>query len=160
MKTKIQHFLKKYFSKPIPAGPLSAKLNNLNKDADEFFWLRADPVRLEPDHQHVFMRGHIDAPLEQKDLVSILSQLNDLLGEHHLELICLNTKEWLLKVPSSMAIPNLSNLSPEACLNQDISPLLPRGQTEAYWRRLFTECQMIMHPYTNNSLWFWGAGVS
>lgn len=161
MKSKMHAFFKSLFGSPIPAGPLSAKVNNLSQLSDGFFWLRADPVRLEADHQRVFMRGYIEEPLEQSDIDKILNQINALLKEHNSELIYLSPKEWLLKIhQSSIQMPSITNNSPDACLHQDIRDFLPTGEGQAYWRCFFTECQMIMQPYANNSLWFWGAGVS
>lgn len=161
IKTSFKNFFKYGFIRPIPAGPSSAKDYGLSHSKDGCYWLRADPVRLQADHQRVFMRGYAGVELEKKMIEPLLNKLNDLLHQDHLEIIYLTPTQWLLKCkPGSPIVANLTTHSSLDCLDQDISALLPAGENNAYWRRLFTECQMIMQEYANNSLWFWGAGVS
>lgn len=157
----LKNFLKDRFCRPVAAGPLSARQYGLSNSADGCYWLRADPVKLEADHQRVFMRGYTGLKLEKQNAEQLINQLNELLYQDYLELIYLTSTEWVLKCkPGSPTIPNMTTYSGVDCLNQDISTLLPIGENDAYWRRLFTECQMIMREHENNSLWFWGAGVS
>ncbi len=157
----LKNFLKHRFTTPIAAGPLKAKEYGLSHPTDGCYWLLADPVTLEPDHQRVFMRGYTALALDKQKDELLIKNLNELLHQDALELIYLTPMQWIVKCkPGSPIMPHITTYSSLECLNQDISTLLPTGKNNGYWRRLFTECQMIMQNYENNSLWFWGSGVS
>lgn len=143
MKSKISVFLNRF-------------LLGYSVPSDCHFWIRADPVYLEADHQRVFMRGSVGIPLEKEKQADLLNKLNSLFKEDNLEISCITSTEWILKGQlNSPKLANITSSSPSACLHQDIKAFLPWGDNQAYWRRLLTECQMIMQAYDNNSLWFW-----
>lgn len=142
MTPKIPFFFKRFFIS-----------NSEHSDED---WIRADPVHLEADHQRVFMRGCVGVPLSKERQTALLNRLNNFLKEDSLILIILSDTEWILKRhPGARRFAHVTYLSPADCLHQDITSFLPEGLEKAYWRRLFTECQMIMQDENNNSLWFW-----
>jgi len=160
----------RYYFQAMPAGPLSAKRYGLSHPDDGCYWVRADPVKLLADHQQVFMRGYSGVELQKDQVESIIAKLNNLLAQDELEIIYLTSTQWLLKCkPGSFVVSNINNInyknntvwySVTETLNKNINLFLPTGTNQSYWRRLFTECQMIMQDNENNSLWFWGGGVS
>lgn len=119
-------------------------------------WLRADPVELRADLAAVYLLGNKYLQLGSADLIGFKQLLDRLFSEDDLVLHTPHPKRWYLQLP---AAANIQTHSPDTVLGKDIYTYLPYGPDQTYWRRLFTEVQMVLHEKgTVNALWFWGGG--
>jgi len=129
-------------------------------------WLRADPVALVPNRDHLVMAGnahlHLSAEeaealrrhLAQWDLAPALAQPHPLRWY------------WPLEAAAEIQAPPWSEV-----LGRDVRPALPQGPGARIWRARLAELEMALHQSpvntarrergqpTVDSLWLWGAGA-
>ncbi|TVQ42003.1 MAG: hypothetical protein EA370_00755 [Wenzhouxiangella sp.] len=140
---------------PLAAAPLS-RLADHPLDADGI-WLRADPVRLQPDLNAVWLQA--EAGLSEaaiRDLVACFA-------DEGLTLDFPTPSRGYLRLES---IPECSFHPPWSLAGNSLDHVLPHGPDAGRWRRLLNDSQIILHQHTPEatgntagSLWFWGAGA-
>lgn len=137
-------------------------------DADEHWWLRADPVHL---HTQLQSTQVIDGRLLQisnEEAIDLVADFCTLLQSDGYRLEALQPSRWYLRSPTD---PGIQTTPLPALIGRDITSHLPRGPNKDHWRGLLTELQMLAHKsdvnsereWDNqlqiNSVWLWGAGT-
>lgn len=139
----------------LPVAAVSGLAEGL--DTKNGFWLRADPVELKSDLANVYLLGnqHLEISANLKN--ELRGLLNNFLQEDGIILHAPNPKRWYLQLPKPT---NIKTHNPENAVGKNIYSYLPYGsEDQVYWKKLFTEIQMLLHEKSVvNALWFWGAG--
>ena len=150
-----------------PWASLMAHEESLS-DAAKGYWLFASPVYLDTQRQGLILNEPTKiSPLEYQALSTTLCEH---FNEAHID--CHPTSQfgqgWLLRIPQPQQVHHF-NVS--QVVGNNIRHFLPKGPHSAYWHRLLTETQMILHDHTINlirekdghppinSVWFWGGGT-
>jgi hypothetical protein len=146
----------------LPIGALGA-LAHQYEQSQSAHWLRADPIYLQADHQHVYCQPPKQLP--DPMLQTLVAALNQFLAQDNCQIVMHNAQQWYLRTPHS---PQISCNALWECIGREIHDLLPSGPDAPIWHRLLTECQMLientrrgltdMPPLSINGLWFWGNG--
>lgn len=151
----------------IPAGALGALSHGLIQANDDTYWCRADPIECLVDHHSVYLLGNTHLQLTTDEEMACLSSLNQLLQQDGISIMTKHS-EWYIRIPAQVDLVMNDLLE---VLGKNMSPLLPSGPDQIYWRRLLTECQMLLQSSVVNeqrlaankplisSLWFWGLGA-
>lgn len=133
---------------------------------DNNWWIRADPVHLEPQRAGLVLDRLTD--LSQDEADRLTAELNEIL----------RTDGWLLKAPRPLRwylkpsnAPAISTTPLRRVTGLDIHPYLPQGPDRKTWHTRLNELQILLHTSavnaareahgkkTANSLWFWGGGL-
>lgn len=126
-------------------------------DDSEGFWMRADPLSLQPDLNAVWLQS--SAALSEKARDELVA--------------CFADEGLVLDFPSPErgyllldADPDCRFRPPWALAGSSLDQVLPEGQQADHWRRLLNESQVILHQHraagegrAAGSLWFWGPGA-
>lgn len=164
------HLLFNLFSIPIndelPIAALTGLADGLNTQQN--YWFRLDPVELRADYAGVYLIGNSNVEFATNvEITAIHKQLKTLLALDNLNFFAPQKKRWYLEVKQN---PEIHTSSLNAVIGKDISKFLPVGPKQAYWRKLLTEVQMLMHNFATNSgldgqktdvlngIWLWGEG--
>lgn len=136
-------------------------------EADEGWWLRADPVHLRPDLRGVFLVDARLLAIEAAEARALAAAFDQTFAADGLRLDPLRPDRWYLRLPAD---PGLLTYPLIDAIGRDINPLLPHGPARQRWHALLTEAQMLFHGHpvnqereqrgqpTINGLWFWGGG--
>jgi len=132
---------------------------------DREWWIRADPVYLEPGHDSLVM--HAGLGLTQNEAGQLVAELNEALAQDGWLLKAPRPERWYLKPPVAAAITT----TPLAVANgRNVYPLLPQGSDRKAWHVYLNEIQILLHTspvnvartargvLPVNSVWFWGGG--
>lgn len=166
---QLEPLLFKLFSLPyqeeLPVAALTGLADKLNTQQN--YWLRADPIELRADLAAVYCFAADPTQLEASLLEEVIKQLKVLVKLDGLTLHVPHPNRWYIEMDFD---PEIKTFSPAEVIGKNISPYLPTGKKAVYWRKLFTEIQMLIHGCQNtvvqqgqqresfNGLWFWGAG--
>ena len=136
-------------------------------DDIEGYWLRADPVCLQPNRDQVVMLGNSILNIRREEAAQIASEFNKLFAEDGLYLDAPTPDRWYLRCKTP---PKLFTSPLEVVLGENIASYLPKGEDGLYWHKLLGEAQMLLYgsqvnqqrresnEHEINSLWFWGGG--
>lgn len=132
---------------------------------DREWWIRADPVYLEPGHDSLVM--HAGLGLTPDEAERLVAELNESLAQDGWLLKAPRPERWYLKPPAAAAITT----TPLAAANgRNVHPLLPKGADHKAWHMRLNEIQILLHTspvnaareargvLPANSVWFWGGG--
>lgn len=140
--------------RPLPAAAIS-RLRDAPGEADNDIWMRADPVRLVPDLNAVWVQPGVQLAPEHP----ALPELNELFAEVGLEFDLPDPARGYLRLD---AVPDCVFQPPQALAGQSMDHALPEGPDARLWKRLLNDAQVILHQYRDQSevggLWFWGPG--
>ena len=128
---------------------------------------RADPMALVADRQtvHTLRGAALDLPLPDARLLA--QCLNETFAEDGLHIHVAAADRWYLSFDRPR---DLRTHPPDALRRSALREALPAGADGQWWRRLFTEMQMVLHGApTNarreadglprvNAVWLWGEG--
>lgn len=132
---------------------------------DRDWWLRADPVHLEPRHDGLILHPVVLAPDEA---ASLAAELSASLAADGWLLRAPRPQRWYLKPPA--ATPGLLTTPVADVVGRDIRRYLPAGPDHKAWHTRLNELQILLHTATANaereargdrpanSVWFWGGG--
>ncbi|MCG6934737.1 MAG: hypothetical protein LJE73_02430 [Proteobacteria bacterium] len=148
-----------------PVAALGARYDGL--EATTGWWLRADPVWLQPDRDQLVLGAAGALQLTGDAAQQLASSLNEHFAADGLRLFTPHPHRWYLHQATAARILTtpLDDL-----WGQNIHACLPSGKDAAEWRRLLNETQMLLHDHPVNrqreiegcapvsSLWFWGGG--
>ncbi len=138
----------------LPAAAIS-RLHDAPDEAGEGIWMRADPVRLVPDLNAVWIQPGAQLALDHP----ALPELSRLFAEDDLGFELAGPERGYLRL---QALPDCVFQPPRALAGQSLDHALPEGPDARFWRRLLSEAQVILHQYRDQSevggLWFWGPG--
>ena len=137
-------------------------------EADDGWWLRADPVHLRPDLHGVFLVDARILAIDAAEARALVEAFNQTFADDGLRLDALQPDRWYLRLPTD---PGLRTHPLEKAIGRDIKPLLPDGPAKRRWHALLTEAQMLLHAHPvnrarearnqppMNGLWLWGGGT-
>lgn len=153
--------------KPFAALSLLAeKVTDVELNAKSY-WLRADPVNLQPDRDTALMAGHEELALTQDEADKLVAQINAHFVDEPWQLYTFAPHRWYLRLdkPADLKTTPLAKV-----LGDDINPFSPTGDDADYWFKIINELQMLIHGsnvnferesrnmWTANSVWLWGGG--
>lgn len=125
----------------------------------------ADPIHLRADRDTAKLVPAAILSLTEAEVDALLLDINTFLAADNLQLWRSDTCHWFMQGQDGS---ELLSYPPEFLAQRNASAFLPEGQTSAYWKRLMTELQMLLHAHPVNaererrglmpvnSLWFWG----
>ena len=135
---------------------------------DNHYWLRADPVQMQPSHDQVVMVGNGQLNLTDSEKTELCHAFNALCCDDGLHLEAPVNQRWYLRVERP---PAITTTPLQRVVGENIYPYLPQGADGLYWNRLLSEVQMLFYGSSVNqqrrqqgqseinSLWFWGGGT-
>lgn len=136
--------------------------------ADPYWWLRADPVCVQPDRDRLVLVAHETLALTLDEAQRLAAELNAHFAADGWHVEALHPLRWYLRATPPA---QLVTQSPGPVLGEDIQHWLPVGPDAARWRGYLNEAQMLLHAspvnaareaagqLPVNSLWLWGGGV-
>ncbi len=151
---------------PLPHAALSALGLGLN--AEEGYWLHADPVSLQPSRGELILLDSSQFTLASDESDALLAALNTHFADDGLQFVAADATHWFLRLPSA---PSMHTTPLLQVLGRDIHPRLPQGEQAMHWHRLLNELQMLLYQHPVNdvrdrqgdplvhSVWPWGEGA-
>lgn len=158
------HLFKYSPATAIPIAAIEAKAADIVTQAP--YWLRVDPIQLQVEHKGVYLLGSLLADLKQNEHARLLTELNELLQLEGLHLYG-SSAQWYLALNSD---PEIATYPLPQLIGKELSLYLPYGPKAKYWRKLFTEMQMVVYGSQVNQqrqaqglpaiggVWLWGEG--
>ncbi|MCF6337494.1 MAG: hypothetical protein L3J84_06025 [Gammaproteobacteria bacterium] len=129
--------------------------------------LRADPVQLIPDRDHLVLMGPESLSLSQAEADLLVADLNAQFAQDGWHIEAATPTRWYLHQSDT---PRLRTYDLTQVRGRAIGEYLPGGADGKQWHRLMNEVQMVLHISAVNqrrqtagqppvsSLWFWGGG--
>lgn len=142
-------------SQQLPIAAITGLADELETSED--YWFRMDPVELQVDLAGIYLLGneYLTDTIEHTKLTTLLALDNIIFYSPH-------PKRWYLKLKND---PEIQTYLLSQVIGKEISPYLPYGKNQNYWRKLMTEIQILMHGLQfeqNHSIhkgvWLWGGG--
>lgn len=142
-----------------PVAPLRLSA----EEAGAAYWLCADPIHLQLDHDRLLFDPYPRAGLTMEQAQALIAALNPQLRPEGMELRLVTPDQWVLRLPNALqvAVP-----APAAAAGMPAMAALPQGTDARSVRRLSSEIQMLLHQAAGdapvgaiNSLWLWGGGT-
>lgn len=132
--------------------------------AGDAYWLCADPIYLQLDHDRLLFDPVPDADIDAVQAQGLIAALNPQLQGEGMELHAVTPARWVLRMPRALAV---SAPSPMQAAGMPAMDVLPQGPDAGMVRRLSSELQMLLHQAAAqdpragavNSLWLWGGGT-
>lgn len=134
---------------------------------DKGWWMRADPVYLQPDRDRLILADNEMLRLTQAEADALAAEIMQTFSADGWVLKAARPGRWYLKPPRAARI----RTTPLAQLvGRDIHPYLPQGKEGKHWHTVLNEVQILLHTAAvnaereargllpANSLWFWGSG--
>jgi hypothetical protein len=149
----------------LPAGALG--LLGEGGEPGAAHWLRADPVHLRPERDHLMLFDASALQIDAAEAASLVAECNRLLGHDGLELRTGASGCWYLRSEQPI---ELTTAPTRAVHGHNIDPHLPHGADARRWIGLLTELQMLLHSSSVNleresrgqppinGIWIWGTG--
>jgi len=132
------------------------------------WWLRADPVHLQPDVHGVLLVDARALAIEPVEAAALAAAFDQTFADDGLQFQVPCPERWYLRLPDD---PGLRTYTLDDAIGRDINPLLPYGPNLRRWHTLLTEAQMLFHAHPVNrarderrqpminGLWLWGGGT-
>ena len=161
--------LSEYQNKNKPYAALSLVAENKPEIelSSKSYWLRADPVNLQPDRDTALMAGHEELALTQEEANQLVMQINEHFIDEPWTLYSFAPHRWYLRLDKHA---DLTTTPLAKVLGGDINQFSPTGDDANYWFKTINELQMLIHGsnvnfdresrnmWTANSVWLWGGG--
>ena len=152
----------------LPVAPLTALADGLAQSAPGHVWLRADPVHLHIERDHIQMFDAHRFELAQHEADALAATLNGHFARDGLRIETPHPARWYVQVPAADAPASapLWDVSGRSMFEH-----LPGVSGAADWKARGNEAQMMLyeHPVNAareargavpvNGVWFWGAGT-
>ena len=136
-------------------------------DPDAAWWLRADPVCLQPQGAGLVLYDRPEPPLTHDQAQALADDILQVFAADGWHLDAPTPQRWYLRLATAPAIQT----SALACVaGRDIHSYLPTGKDAKAWHVILNEIQILLHTcdvnverealghLPINSLWFWGGG--
>ena len=145
--------------------PAAAVTYNQDFHESPLHCVRADPVSLRAGQDNAVLVPSSALELTAAETDALLDSLNQLVRQDGLQFIAGEQDRWYLTGHDGAT---LESLPPALVAGRNAGAFLPDGSDAAWWKRLQTECQMLLHNHeinaerlrrqrpSVNSLWFWG----
>lgn len=138
-----------YANQPASVAALVASLQGYPKGQ---CYCLASPIECYADHQTVYVVK--PATLTHSQEQAMVETLNQFLQQDGIRLDIVAEGLWLFTLNHHSKV---AFTAPNLLLGKSMALYLPTGSDSVYWRRLITECQMLLPQ--SMSVWFWGNGV-
>ncbi len=154
----------------VPVAALSrlaaGSATGLNKVDESSYYLRMDPVTLQPDMSRLLLMHSGFAGFPNDYQQTVLQIVREVMQAENLDLQTADDY-WTLRLPQH---PGVQFTSLDEALGADVFECLPEGKAGRYWKKLQNEIQMALHASPENeqrrergaavinSVWFWGGG--
>ena len=131
------------------------------------YWLRADPVNIQPDRDTAILSAYEELALTQEEANKLVEQINSHFIEEPWHLYAFAPHRWYLQLEKTAC---LKTYPVKKVLGEDVNQFMPAGKDENYWFNITNEIQMLLHgsnvnferesrnEWTANSIWLWGSG--
>lgn len=132
-------------------------------------WLRADPVYLRADRDHLrFYDAHVLA-LTLSEAATLAAEIEAIYVDLGWQFHVAAPDRWYLRIDAE---PDIRTYVPAEIIGRVVDPHLPQGADAKRWHTLLTEMQMVLHmsevnaereragKLPVNSVWFWGNGAA
>jgi hypothetical protein len=152
-----------------PVAPIMLQLDGADKGFDQNgYWLRADPVHLRIQHNHMLLADSQVFSISLKESIQFTDTLNQYYSKNGILFLPLHADRWYVRIPK---IPSLQTRLLSEMIGKNINNLLPLGEESSAWHNIFNETQMLLHQHplnqereehgelAINSIWFWGGGM-
>lgn len=151
---------------PIASILLQREENQI--EAGENYWLRADPVHLRIENNHILLGDNQILNISLKEAISFADSINEFFSDDGITLLPLHSDRWYVKCDET---PELRTFLLSQAVGKNINDLLPRGKEGVIWSNRINEIQMFLyeHPLNRaretrgelplNSIWIWGGGI-
>ncbi|HUO43602.1 MAG TPA: hypothetical protein VMT94_01670 [Burkholderiales bacterium] len=148
-----------------PVAPLLLRADGV--DPENHFWLRADPVHLQPGLNRLVLAAAID-DLGNEEAAALVNALNRHFAPDGVIFGIAPSGRWYLRTAGA---PDIATTPLAQVVGHDIDPHLPRGRDALTWHRIINEAQMVLHAQpvnaarearglpAINSIWPWGGGT-
>ncbi len=135
--------------------------------ATDSYWLRADPVNLQPDLDTALLSAHEELALTQDEANKLVEHINKHFMDEPWEMYAFAPHRWYLRLENAA---DLKTSPLDNVLGEDINQFMPTGDDANYWFKITNEIQMLLHGsnvnferesknmWTANSIWLWGGG--
>jgi len=139
-----------------------------NRVGDRDWWIRADPVCLQPHGDGLVLHAGLALDLAPADAEQLATAIREAYAADGWRLETPHPLRWYLQPPHPPTQLETSMLT--EVVGRNINRSLPKGRDASAWRTLLTEIQLLLHacPVNErrqrqglqpiNSLWFWGGG--
>lgn len=129
--------------------------------------LRADPVHLITNLDHLALSNPAELNLDQPEAEALVADITGRLAEDSWQLYALKPDAWYL---ISDEVINMDTSPVRDVIGKSIFNYLPKGPDALRWQKLQIEFQAVLHTsevnkqrekigkLPVNSLWFWGQG--
>jgi len=159
------------FRAEVPSGkdlPVAAVTRVLDVGIiDNAWWLRADPVHLQPRGDTLVMAASDSLNIRQAEADQLVREILGVFTEDGWVLKAPKPDRWYLQpVPT----PDVKTTHIDLVRGENIYPALPSGADGKKWHTILNELQILLHTSAVNiereargeppinSLWFWGGG--
>lgn len=148
-----------------PIAPTS--LFGTGRDPGPDFWLSADPVHLQVNRDQLTLLAPEALSISDVEAVSLCATLNRHFATQF-TFVAPQSHRWYLQTQEP---PRLRTSPLSQAVGREVDPLLPKGEDQLAWHRIFNEVQMVLHEHPINeeremrgalpinSLWFSGGGI-
>ena len=148
-----------------PVAAVTAAYDGL--DAQAGWWLRADPVYLQPDRSQAVMVASDALQLQADESAALIKTLNEHFAADGWCFHAPHPQRWYLRLDAADAIKTTPI---NEVMGQSVHPHLPHGDNQREWHSRLNELQMLLHNHVVNaqraeagmipvnSVWFWGEG--
>ena len=135
--------------------------------AADGYWLRADPVNLQPTTAQLTLSELPEHELTAAEAQALGTTLAAYFATDDHVLFTPHPQRWYLRTQNAL---DLETLPPAACAGTLHESALPSGRDSAQWKRVITEAQMLLHSHPvnaareaegkapANAIWPWGGG--
>lgn len=152
-----------------PIAPITLhaeSTNNISIDND--YWLRADPVHLRIEQNHVLLADSQAFNISIKESKLLADSLNQHFAKLGLEFSPLSHDRWYIRLTK---VANMKTCELSQVTGKNINYFLPSGTDSIFWNNISNEIQMLLHEHpinksrsardelTINSVWLWGGGI-
>lgn len=149
-----------------PVAAVTAAYDGL--DVSKGWWLRADPVYLQPDRNQAVLVASDALQLQADESVVLIETLNEHFLTDGWRFYAPQPQRWYLRLEKAEAI---STTPIHEVMGQSVHEHLPAGARQREWHTRLNELQMLLHNHAVNaqrvatgympvnSVWFWGEGA-
>ena len=151
-----------------PTAPILLQAENSDQvSAGKNYWLRADPVHLRIEQNHILLADSQMFKISVKESNQLADIVNQHFAKDELIFLPLSPDRWYARIEKA---PNIQLHTLSQIAGTNINNFLPSGEDKAIWHSRFNEIQMLLHEHpinqarqdrgelAINSLWFWGGG--
>lgn len=150
-----------------PVASILLQREENRMEVGESYWLRADPVHLRVENNHILLGDNQILNISLKEAISFTDSINEFFSDEGIIFLPLYPDRWYVKCDET---PELRTFLLSQATGKNINDLLPRGKEGVIWNSRINEIQMFLyeHPLNRNreaqgelpinSIWIWGGG--